>query len=140
MTLLGISYESFSHFLQNGQLTFILILFALLVALVYTSSTINVSTVENPQTEKLYYIFLIPLTLLSFLFSLSIALLGEGIQIDIIQTSLNNTFGFVTDFASNAPLWMFAQGILILLITSHIKIKFSLTKQTTILPDNLDDL
>jgi hypothetical protein len=79
--------------LQNGQLTFILLLFVGLVALVYTSSTIEVKSIQNSQVEKLYYILLIPLTLLSFIFALSIACMGEGMPaMTVIQASVSETF------------------------------------------------
>ena len=77
MMFLKISYQGYANFLQQGQLTFILILFAILVTIVYTSSQINVSTMQGENSEKLYYILLIPFTLLSFIFALYIALSGE---------------------------------------------------------------
>lgn len=75
MSFLKISYESYANFLQQGQLTFILVLFVALVAIVYTFGKINVSTMQEASAEKLYYILLIPLTLLSFIFALYLALL-----------------------------------------------------------------
>jgi hypothetical protein len=60
---------------------------------VYTSSTIEVSSIQNSQAEKLYYILLIPLTLLSFIFALSIACMGEGVPaMDTIKASVSETF------------------------------------------------
>ena len=92
-TFLNISYQTLATFLQNGQLTFTIILFAALVALVYTSSKISVSTLQGANAEKLYYILLIPLTLLSFIFALYIACMGEGIEVlSYIQQSIGSTF------------------------------------------------
>lgn len=139
--LLGISYQSLAHFLNMGQLTFVLVLFILLVVLVYTSSTIKVSSIQNPSTERLYYIALIPLTLLSFIFALSLAVMGEGIEtMETIKQNVSGTFSFVGDFIQAMPLWMLAHGIVVLLISSHITIKLNFTKKTTHLPEGLGDL
>ncbi|MDR0859547.1 MAG: hypothetical protein LBO09_00775 [Candidatus Peribacteria bacterium] len=124
-----------------GQLTFVLVLFIILIALVYTSSTIKVSTIQNPSTERLYYIALIPLTLLSFIFALSLAVMGEGIEtMETIKQNVSGTFSFVGDFIQAMPLWMLAHGILVLLISSHINIKLNFAKKTTHLPEGLGDL
>jgi hypothetical protein len=119
----------------------VLILFALLVALVYTSSTIEVPNIQNNQVEKLYYILLIPLTLLSFMFALSIALMGEGLQvIASIKESVGGTFALIGEFMTNMPLRMLAHGVIVLLISSHIKLKFDFSKKSTTLPEGLEDL
>ncbi|GHV24432.1 hypothetical protein FACS1894176_00790 [Bacteroidia bacterium] len=124
-----------------GQLTFVLVLFILLVVLVYTSSTIKVSTIQNPSTERLYYIALIPLTLLSFIFALSLAVMGEGIEtMETIKQNVSGTFSFVGYFIQSLPLWMLAHGIVVLLISSHITIKLNFAKKTTHLPEGLGDL
>jgi hypothetical protein len=134
-------YETLTHFLQSGQLTFILILFALLVALVYTSSTIEVGAVQNSQIEKLYYIIFIPLTLLSFIFALSIACMAQGVQtMEILQLSVSETFGFIGNFIEKMPIRMVVHGIVVLMLTSHIKLKFNFAKQSTTLPDGLEEL
>lgn len=137
--LWGISYDSFARFLENGQLTFMLLLFALLVALVYRYSTISIATLDNPQMEKIAYLLCIPLTLFSFIFAFSLMLMGETLPTTIMRDSLSATFTFVAQFLTNLPLRMFAHGILVLLLISRIKISFT-TKKTTTLPEGLDDL
>lgn len=140
-TFLKISYQSFANFLQNGQLTFIIILFVALVALVYTSSKINVSTMQWGNAEKLYYIFLIPLTLLSFIFALYIALMGEGIEVlTYIQKTIGGTFWFIQQFIENISFRMLAHGLIILIITSQLKLKINFSKKSTIIPEGIGDL
>jgi hypothetical protein len=120
-------------------LTFIILLFILGVALVYTSSTITVETLMHPKTERIYYILLIPLTVLSFIFSLSFALMGGEAFMGIVKEQVSATFAFVANFVQYMPFRMLAHGIIILLITSQITWKFSATKKTTILPDDLGE-
>ncbi|MDR2190095.1 MAG: hypothetical protein LBP53_02685 [Candidatus Peribacteria bacterium] len=138
-TFRTISYQTFAHFLQNGQLTFILVLFAVLVLLVYTSSTISVANLDNAKTEKLRYILLIPLTLLSFIFSLSLSLMGQGLATEVFIKSISQTFGIISEFVRYFPIRMVAHGVLVLLITSHIHINIGASKKTT-LPEGLDEL
>ncbi|MDR0369079.1 MAG: hypothetical protein LBH96_00655 [Candidatus Peribacteria bacterium] len=112
-----------------------------LVGLVYTSSKINVSTMQGTNAEKLYYILLIPLTLLSFIFALYIALMGEGIEaLASIQNTIGGTFGFIQQFIEHISFRMLAHGIIILIITSQLKLKINFSKKSTIIPDGIGDL
>ena len=71
---LWISYEKYANFLSAGQLTFILLLFAALMRIIYACWRINVSFSTRATTEKLYFIILVPLTVLSFVVGPYIAL------------------------------------------------------------------
>ncbi|MDR0606905.1 MAG: hypothetical protein LBG52_00805 [Candidatus Peribacteria bacterium] len=140
-SFLGINYQTLANVLHTGQLTFVLVLFIILTILVYTSSTIKVSTIQHPSAEKLYYIALIPLTLLSFIFALSLAVMGQGMEtIAIIQQNVSVTFSFVREFIQTMPLRMFAHGVIVLLVSSHIRMQLSFSKKTTTLPEGLGDL
>lgn len=132
---------SLSQLLQNWQLTFELLLFAVLVFLVYTSSTTSIAPAKNPSTEKLLNLIYIPLTLLSFVFAIYIALMAEWIPpMDNIIASLGTTFPVIESFISNIYLRMFIHSLIVLLITSKIKFKFKLNKKTTTLPAWLENL
>jgi hypothetical protein len=43
-------------------------------------------------------------------------------------------------FIDTMPLRMLAYGIVVLILTSHIKIKFNFAKQSTVIPEGLDEL
>lgn len=101
-TFLRFSYQGLANFLHAGQLTFELIVFALLVIIVFTSSTISISMPLNPSTEKLYNVIFIPLTLVSFVFALYFALMADGIPtLEVIKTSTANTFPMIQSFIDN---------------------------------------
>ncbi len=138
-TFLRFSYQGLANFLHAGQLTFELIVFALLVIIVFTSSTISISMPLNPSTEKLYNVIFIPLTLVSFVFALYFALMADGIPtLEVIKTSTANTFPIIQSFIDNIFWWMFAHGFLVIMLTSTIKLKVSFAKKTTVLPSGLD--
>jgi hypothetical protein len=99
-----------------------------------------VNTLDNPQIEKFSYMLLIPLTLFSFIFALSIMMMGGHIPTTTIKESVSNTFAFVAQFLNHLPLRMFAHGILVILLISRFKISFSVSKKTTILPEELDNI
>ncbi|MDR3169097.1 MAG: hypothetical protein LBU27_05030 [Candidatus Peribacteria bacterium] len=139
-SFLGLNYQTLANFLNTGQLTFVLLLFVILTILVYTSSTIKVSTMQNPSAEKLYYIALIPLTLLSFIFALSLAVMGQGIEtMTMIKQNVSGTFSFVGNFIQAMPLRMLTHGVIVLLISSHIRMKLSFAKKSTTLPEGLGE-
>jgi hypothetical protein len=43
-------------------------------------------------------------------------------------------------FIDKMPIRMLIHGMVVLIISSHIKINFSLAKQSTIIPEGIDEL
>ncbi len=131
-----ISYESYANFLSAGQLTFVLLLFVWLIWLIYACWRINVSFSTRATTEKLYFIVLIPITVISFVVWPYIALKADGIQtLSFVQNSITQTFWFLAPFIRHIPFWMFINWIVFIIISSHINFKISVTAKATKLPE-----
>ena len=133
-----ISYSKYASFLSAWQLTFVLLLFAWLIWLIYTCWRIQVSFSTPASTEKLYFVILIPITVLSFIIGPYIALTANGIQaIWFIESSLSKTFWFLVNFINHLPFWMFINWIVFIIISSHINFKISLSAKATKMPDGI---
>ncbi len=133
-----ISYSKYASFLSAWQLTFVLLLFAWLIWLIYTCWRIQVSFSTHASTEKLYFVILIPITVLSFIIGPYIALTANGIQaIWFIENSLSKTFWFLVNFINHLPFWMFINWIVFIIISSHINFKISLSAKATKMPDGI---
>ncbi len=133
-----ISYSKYASFLSAWQLTFVLLLFAWLIWLIYTCWRIQVSFSTHASTEKLYFVILIPITVLSFIIGPYIALTANGIQaIWFIENSLSKTFWFLVNFINHLPFWMFINWIIFIIISSHINFKISLSAKATKMPDGI---
>ena len=133
---LWISYEKYAHFLSAGQLTFVLLLFAGLIRLIYACGRIQVTFSTRATTEKLYFIILIPITVLSFIIGPYIALKSDWIQtLQFIQNTITQTFWLLIPFINHLPFWMFINGIVFIIISSHINFKISVTAKATKLPE-----
>lgn len=138
---LRLSYQHLANFLHVGQMTFEIIVFVALVALVFRSSTITIQMPPQASTEKLYNILLIPLTLLSFVFALYFAFMAEGIvSLEKITTAITTTFPVLQSFIDHIFYRMLAHGILVIIITGRIQLKISFQKKTTILPAGIEHL
>lgn len=132
-----ISYAKLSKFLSAWQLTFVLLLFFWLIRLIYACWRIQVSFSSRSSTEKLYFVILIPLTVLSFIIGPYIALKADWIQVlGAIESTLTKTFWFLIDFINHIPFWMFITWITFIIISSQIKFKISLSAKATKLPDS----
>ena len=132
-----ISYAKLASFLSAWQLTFVLLLFAWLIWLIYACWRIQVSFSSHSSTEKLYFVILIPITVLSFVIGPYIALRADWIQaLGDIENVLARTFWFLTEFIRHIPFWMFVCWITFIIISSQIKFKISLSAKATKLPDN----
>ena len=136
LKFLWITYEKFADFLSAWQLTFVLLLFAVLIWLVYACGRIQVSYGSNLATEKLYFIILIPITVLSFVAWPYIALMAQWIQaIWVIENSIISTFWFLYSFIHHMPFWMFVNGIAFIILSSRIDFKISVSAKATKLPE-----
>ena len=71
----GLSYLNFADFLISGQTTIILALYIALLLLIYHKSKIRISIPEDEIIKKALYIVLVPLTILSVILTLQIAIM-----------------------------------------------------------------
>jgi len=135
-TFIWISYSKYADFLSAGQLTFVLLLFIWLIWLIYTCSKIQVSFSPRASTEKLYFVILIPITILSFIIWPYIALKANWIQIiPNIESTLSKNFWFLTSFINHINFWIFISWIVFVILSSHINFKISLSAKATKLPE-----
>ena len=135
-TFIWISYAKYASFLSAWQLTFVLLLFAGLIRLIYTCWRIQVSFSTYTSTEKLYFIILVPITVLSFIIWPYIALTANGIQaIGSIESTLSRNFSFLISFINHIPFRMFINWIVFIIISSHINFKISLSAKATKMPE-----
>ena len=131
-----LSYSQYANFLSAWQLTFILLMFILLIRIIYKFGRIQVSFSANIATEKLYFILLIPITVISFIIWPYIALKADWIQIiNILENTLIKNFWFLYSFISNISFWMFLNWLIFIIISSQIKFKISVSTKATKLPD-----
>lgn len=135
-SFLWISYANYASFLSAGQLTFVLLMFAWLIWLIYSFGQFQVSFSTHTSTEKLYFIILIPITVLSFVVWPYIALKADWIQtLSFIENSMIQTFGFLYSFIKNIPLWMFINWLVFIIISCKINFKISFSAKATKLPE-----
>jgi len=135
-TFLWLTYEKYANFLSAGQLTFILLLFALLIWIIYACWRIHVSFSTRATTEKLYFIILIPITVLSFIIGPYIALKADGIQaLSFIESNIAKTFWLLVPFIRHIPFRMFINWVVFIIISSQINFKISVSAKTTKLPE-----
>ena len=138
LTFLGITYAKYANFLSISQLTFVLLMFAGLIRLMYSCGKIQVSYNTRTTTEKLYFVILIPITVLSFIVGPYIALKADWIQIlSFLENSMISTFGFLHGFIKHIPFWMFINWIAFIVLSSHINFKISVSAKATKLPESI---
>jgi len=126
LKFLGIKNEWLANFMLNWQTTIIMIIYASLLWIIYKNSKITVSIPQDEILKKSLYIFFIPLTVISFILTIQIAILwvsifNENSVIWVWNIIINNIY--LQTFIKNTPLWIFLHWIATVLITSEIKIK-----------------
>lgn len=126
LSFMGFSYDKVANFLENGNMTIVLIMYILLLFVIFRTSKIRIELPEDEAIKKMLHLIFVPLTVISMVLTLQIAILGiNGISVttlsSIANTVANNPYMF--QFVSLTPVWIFLHGILTILITSKFKIR-----------------
>ena len=121
----GLSYLNFADFLISGQTTIILALYIALLLLIYHKSKIRISIPEDEIIKKALYIVLVPLTILSVILTLQIAIMWINVinvsALQALADSLTKNPSLYL-FITLTPVWILIHGLATVLITSEIKI------------------
>jgi len=107
-------------------MTIILILYIILLVVIFRTSKIKISLPDDEALKKMLQIIFVPLTVISMVLTLQIAILGmDGINISAISgvanAVKNNVYMF--QFVSLTPVRILLHGIVTILITSEFKVR-----------------
>ena len=122
----GIKNDALSNFLLNWQTTIIMIMYAWLLWIIYKNSKISINIPQDEILKKSLYLFFVPLTVISFILTIQIAITWIGIfsvnnSIELWNIIIDNIY--IQMFIKNTPLWILLHWIATILITSELKIK-----------------
>jgi hypothetical protein len=122
---MGFSHDKIANFLNDGNMTIVLILYIVLLFIIFRTSKIKISLPNDEAIRKMLQLIFVPLTVISMILTLQIAILGiNGINIvaisSVAEMVANNTYMF--QFVSLTPVWILLHGIVTILITSEFKI------------------
>lgn len=125
LKFLGMSYDKIAKFLDNGNMTIVLILYVILLVIVYRTSKIRIVLPQDEAIRKMLQLIFVPLTIISIVLTLQIAILWiNGINIAWIWSLASNVANniYIYKFISLTPVWILLHGIVTILITSEFKI------------------
>lgn len=126
LTFMGFSYTKIANFLGNGSMTIILILYIILLIVIFKTSKIKISLPDDEAIKKMLQILFVPITVISIILTLQIAILGiDGINISTISSIANMVANniYMFTFVSFTPVRILIHGIVTILITSEFKIR-----------------
>ncbi|MFA5748070.1 MAG: hypothetical protein WC872_03050 [Candidatus Absconditabacterales bacterium] len=124
LKFIGLTYKALGTFLTNGHTTIILIFYIILLVLIYKKSSINVKIPMDEGLKKILYILFVPMTVISVILTLQIAIMGIGVlNFEILQNFANNLTKniYIYKFLTLTPVWILLHGIATILITSEMK-------------------
>lgn len=123
----GITADSWANFFLNGHATIVFLIYILLLIRVYKRSTLSRSVSIHHPLHRTAYVFLVPLTLLSFILTFYILARGSGIlSVDILQSRSTSSpiFSVLANILSLFPVWVVIHGLLILLLSVRKTVHF----------------
>jgi phosphoglycerol transferase MdoB-like AlkP superfamily enzyme len=126
LTFMGFGYTKVANFLDNGSMTIILILYIILLIVIFRTSKIRISLPDDEALKKMLQIIFVPLTVISMVLTLQIAILGmNGINITAISSVANAVANnpYMFQFVSLTPVRILIHGIVTILITSEFKVR-----------------
>lgn len=122
---LGFTYDKMATFLNDGNMTIVLIIYVTLLVVIYRTSKIRIGLPSDEAIKKMLQLIFVPLTVVSMVLTLQIAILGiNGINIasisSLAQSVANNPYMF--QFIKLTPVRILLHGIVTILITSEFKV------------------
>ncbi len=125
LRFMGFSYDKVANFLSNGNMTIVLIIYVIFLLVIYKTSKIKIWLPTDEAMKKMLQIIFVPLTVISMILTLQIAILGiNGINITAISSIANTVANnpYIFQFVSLTPVWILLHGIVTILITSEFKV------------------
>lgn len=121
----GMTYESMWSMLNSSKTVIILIVYIILLVLIYKNSSIRITIPEDPVAEKWILLFLVPLTVLSMVLTLQIAVMWvnaiNAVQLQALASALTNNITII-NFVILTPVWILLHGLATILISSELKV------------------
>ena len=114
-----------ANFFTNGKMTIVLILYILLIVLVYKKSKIHISLPMDEASRKMTQIIFVPLTVISIILTLQIALMGMEVTNIQSLSRLGETIStnpYIIMYFSLTPVWILLHGIVTIFLTSEMKV------------------
>lgn len=123
--LFGLWYETLASFCSNGKITFVLLMYAIWLIIVYKKSTISIRFPTDNNLLTTIQILLVPMTVLSMILTLQMAIMWVNmIDAEKLQTIVSTftTSWYLYDFFRLWPVWLLVHWILTTILTSELKI------------------
>lgn len=125
VSFFGMGSTTLANFFTNGKTTIILILYILLIVLVYKKSKIHISLPMDDASRKMTQIIFVPLTVISIILTLQIALMGMEVTNIQSLSWLGETIStnpYIMMYFSLTPVWILLHGIVTIFLTSELKV------------------
>lgn len=125
LTFFGLGSTTLTNFFSNGKTTIVLIIYVLLIVLVYKKSKIHISLPMDDASRKMTQIIFVPLTVISIILTLQIALMGMEVtnlqSLSRLGTVISSN-PYVIMYFSLTPVWILLHGIVTIFLTSEMKV------------------
>jgi len=119
------SYQTLWSFFTNAQMTIILILYAILLVIIFQKSKITIRLPMDEVTKKTLYIILVPLTVISVILTLQVAIMWLSVlslaKLQNVASNLTTNI-YLYKFFTLTPIWILLHWIATIVITSELKI------------------
>lgn len=126
--ILSIPYSRFEQFFSDGKIIIVLLIYGLLLFVLFRHSKIEFHLPQEDVTQKILTVVMVPLTVISMVLALQIAILGiQIIDINALQEfarTLWVTSWFLYGYIVLTPVWMFIHGLLTIWLTTSISLSY----------------
>lgn len=125
LKMAGMSYESVWVMLSNSKTAIVLIIYVVLLVVIYKNSSIKITLPMDPVAQKWILVFLVPLTVLSMILTLQIAVMWvnaiNAVQLQALANTLTTNVT-IYNFLIMTPVWILLHGLATILISSELKV------------------
>ena len=123
----GFTAPQISSFLSQGKITIVLILYAVLLFVIFRHSKLTITIPHADLLQQGLYVILVPLTVMSVILTLQIAILGTKVLLVPDLVAFASAFtknNFLYNFITLTPVWMLVHGIVTILLSVELNLKY----------------
>jgi hypothetical protein len=126
--ILSIPFSRFETFFSDGKTIIVLLLYVGLLFVLFKRSKLSIRLPEEDLTQKLLMVAMVPLTVISMILALQIAVLGMKIvdiqQLQTFALVFSKSGTFLYTFVIFTPLWMLLHGLITIGLTTTVGIRY----------------
>lgn len=127
LSFFGMSYDVWAQLVIDGQITIGLLIAISAIVIIFQRSNLTLSFPPDELLQKWLFVVFIPLTVVSVIMTLLVAVVGVGLlDIEVIRQLASNfsPTGLLYDIVVLIPVWLLVHSVITIALITQLRIQY----------------